>query len=336
MTLTLIIIFFIVSHLAWYALSHYKTHKPLPDEALIDGFQKAHDDILKLQAVNGLLEQSYIKANGFRLHLDVLANGNGYPTVVFIPGTSVYAQVYMELLNALCKAGFNVVAFDPRGHGRSSGPRGNYAIDDIVQDALAVVAYARKRFGGKVAVAGSSQGGIAAFYAAAKDDSLTAAVCHNVADLNGRENQVLSQIRVPFWLTPVARMLMWIYQGFAITIAFYLDLKSERLENGKSVDDYIHKDPLCVTWITFKALNSLLKTQLAKPVEEIVTPIMLIHAGKDHIFPQSYVETIYGALTCPKNYLLLKDREHLVMTNHVEEVAPATAQWLREMMGVSQ
>lgn len=332
LALTVLVVF----HLVWYALSYYKTHQPLPLAKGVQAFQKAHDDILKLMAVRDQLEERYIETNGFNLHLDILSHGVGFPTVVFIPGTSVYAQVYMAFLQNIYAAGFNVVAFDPRGHGHSSGLRGDYAVDDIVDDALAVVAYARKRFGGKVVIVGSSQGGIAAFYAAAKDSSLAGAVCHNLADLNGKENQVLSQIRVPYWFTPVARMLMRIYQGFAIPISLYLNLKIEYFKNGVRVSDYIKKDPLCVSWITFKALNSLLKTPLAKPVERIATPIMLIHSDKDHIFPQAYVENIYNKLTCPKKYLLLEDCAHLVMSNRVEEVTPAIAQWLQEIAVVSQ
>ncbi len=33
-----------------------------------------------------------------------------------------------------------------------------------------------------------------------------------------------------------------------------------------------------------------------------------------------------------KNYLLLKDREHLVMTKNVDEVARPVAAWLKEIM----
>lgn len=329
------LIVLVVFHLAWYALSYYQTRKPLPGAKIVQTFQRSHEDILKLRAARDRLEECYIDANGFRLHLDILSHGEGFPTVVFVPGTSVYAQVYMGLLSNIHAAGFNVVAFDPRGHGHSSGPRGDYAIDDIVEDTLAVISYARKRFGGKVAVVGSSQGGIVAFYAAAKADSLAAAVCHNLADLNGRENQVLSQIRVPFWLTPMVRMLMRIYQGFAIPVLLYLNLKIEYFENGERASDYIRKDPLCVSWITLRALNSLLKTPLAKPVECITTPIMLIHSDKDHIFPQAYVEKIYNKLTCAKKYLLLKDCDHLVMSNRVEEVTPVIAQWLQEIIDLS-
>jgi len=94
----------------------------------------------------------------------------------------------------------------------------------------------------------------------------------------------------------------------------------------------IKEDPLAVPWITFRALNSLLRTDLAKPVEKIRVPVMLIHAEKDTIFPQAYVEGIYNRLTCKKNYLLLKDTEHMVMTNNVPELVPPLTAWLREIL----
>jgi alpha-beta hydrolase superfamily lysophospholipase len=332
MTLALLIACLILLHLGWYLVSLQKTRPVPPDPQVVAGFQKANDAFLHLESVKGLLEESYIEANGQKLHLDVLANGNGVATIVLIPGTSVYAQTYTAFMYALCQAGFNVVGFDPRGHGRSSGRRGDYTIGGIAQDALAVVDYARRRFQGKVALVGSSQGGIAAFYAAAQDDSLDAVVCHNLADLNGRENQVLSKLRVPPWLTPAASFLMKIYRRFAFPVALYLDLEKEFLENGRSAASYVHQDPLCVNWITFRALNSLLKTPLAKPVEAITVPIMVVHAGQDNIFPQAYVEQIYNRLDCPKHFLLLKEREHLVLTNRVEEVTPAIADWLNETM----
>lgn len=325
----------LIFHLAWFTLTYFKTQKEPPEDEVIASVQAYYDDILHLKAVRDLLEEEYIETRTQRLHLDILANGKGLPTVVFIPGTSAYAQSYMALMHAISENGFNVIGFDPRGHGRSSGPRGDYAINEIATDALDVVAYARRRFNGPVVVAGSSQGGIAAFYAAAMDDSLAGAVCHNLADLNGRENQVLSKLRVPYWLTPAAQILMRIYQGFAIPISLYLDLKKEFFDDGTSVDSYIHKDPLCVTWITFRALNSLLKTPLAQPVEEIKVPIMVVHADKDNIFPQAYVEDIYQRLKCRKKFLLLKDRGHLVMTNRLEQVIPAITAWLHDVTRLS-
>jgi esterase/lipase len=75
-----------------------------------------------------------------------------------------------------------------------------------------------------------------------------------------------------------------------------------------------------------------MRTDLAKPVEKITVPVMVVHADQDSIFPQAYVEDIYNRLTCKKKYLLFKDTQHLVMTNNVDEVVPPVAQWLKEIM----
>ena len=320
-------------HVVWYAGSRMYQNRKLPDEKTIREYQ---DDmmkrILKINIDRTLVEETYINANGYKLHLSIGTAGKNAPTLVFIPGTTAYAQVYAQFLYEMDKRGFNVIGFDPRGHGQSSGPRGDYTMSGLVDDLLAVVKYARSRFGGKIVVSGSSQGAMAAFYAAAADDSLAAAVCHNIADLNGKDNIVLSQIRPPRFLLPVAAFLMNLYGSYSFPISLYLDLTKEKFVDGTDAATLIKNDPLCVSWITFRALNSLMHTDLAKPVEKIKVPIMLIHADRDTIFPQAYVEGIYNRLTCKKKYLLLKNTEHLVMTNNVDEIVPPITDWLKEIM----
>jgi esterase/lipase len=73
-------------------------------------------------------------------------------------------------------------------------------------------------------------------------------------------------------------------------------------------------------------------TDLAKPVEKITVPVMLIQAEKDTIFPSNYVENIFNRLTCKKKYLFFKNTQHLVMTNNVDEVVPPITVWLKEVM----
>lgn len=321
-----------VFHLAWYYGSRIYQGRRLPSDTVIRQNQDHFIQRLHIVIDRNALEETFIDANGYRLHLMVFPRAENTPIIVMIPGTSVYALHYIQFMYDMYKQGYTVIGFDPRGHGQSSGPRGNYTISGIVDDALAVVKYARGRFGGKVVLAGSSQGGMAAFYAAARDDELAAAVCHNIADLNGRDNLVLSQIRPPLFLIPVCEYLMNIYANYSFPISLYLDLKKEKLPDGTDAAAFVKADPLATTWITFRALNSLLHTDMAKPVEKITVPIMLIHAGKDNIFPQAYVESIFNRLTCRKKYLLFKDREHLVMTNNVDEVVPPVTAWLKEVM----
>jgi alpha-beta hydrolase superfamily lysophospholipase len=327
-----ILLVVVVFHIGWYAVSHKVQNEKLPDEASVQAaFEKLLADE-KIMIDRNSFTETFIEANGVKLHLDVFTVGESAPTVVFIPGTSVYAKFYIELMYKLYRHGFNVVGFDPRGHGLSSGLRGDYTIQEIVEDTLAVVKYARERFGGKVAVAGSSQGGIVAFYAAALDDSLAAAVCHNLADLNGRDNLILSQLRPPVFMVPLAGFLAGLYQSYSVPVFLYLDLTKEHSKNGTDAKTLIKSNPVTVKWITIRALGSLLQTDLARPVEKITVPVMIVHSENDSIFPRNYVEDIFNRLTCRKEYLYFEDKEHLVMTNDVDEVVPPIAAWLKKIM----
>lgn len=328
----IVLLIVVLFHVAWYAVSRSFQNEKIPDDATA---QAAFDKYLKDEKINidpHAFTETSVEANGIKLHLDVFSKGQSLPTVVFIPGTSVYSKFYIEIMYKMYLRGFNVVGFDPRGHGLSSGLRGDYTINEIVDDTLAVVKFARERFGGPVAVVGSSQGGIAAFYAAARDDSLAAAVCHNLADLNGKDNLILSQFRPPEFMVPLAQFLAGLYQHFSVPVFLYLDLTRERTRTGTDVKTLIENNPVTVKWITIRALGSLMKTDLAKPVEKINVPVMLVHAENDTIFPRAYVEDIFNRLTCPKKYLFFKNTEHLVMTNNVDEVVPPIDAWLREIM----
>lgn len=325
--------YLVLLHALWYAASRIITRRNPPSEREIKAFRQDEKHLFSIiDDVQDILEQPTIQVCGVPVSLTILAREKGRPTLVFVPGTSVYAQLYTGFLKAMYDEGFNVVSFDPRGHGRSGGPRGDYTFGGIVDDALAVCAYARERFGDNVAIAGSSQGGMAAFYAAARDNSLKAAVCHNLADLNGSDNLVLARFTMPAPLTPLALKVLDFYKDFAFPSALYLDLTKEFLPDGRDAAGFLKKDPLAVTWFTFRALRSLVMTPLPKPVEKITVPVMVIHSDRDHIFPQDYVEDIYRRLSGPKEFLLLKDREHLIMTNNVDEVAPSVVAWLKKTM----
>jgi alpha-beta hydrolase superfamily lysophospholipase len=326
------ILIIVAFHVCWYVTSRTIMHKKLPSEAIIQDTLNNYMKTMKISIDRNSLVETSLDANGIKLHLDVFAVGKNAPTVVFIPGTSVYTKMYIEFMYKMYIQGYNVVGFDPRGHGLSSGLRGDYTINEIVDDTLAVVKYARERFGGKVALVGSSQGGMVAFYAAARDNSIAAAVCHNFADLNGKDNLVLSQIRPPLFMVPLAEFMTGLYKNFSVPVSFYLDLSKEKAKDGTDASTLINNNPIAVKWITFRALGSLMHTDLAKPVEKITVPIMLIQAEKDTIFPNDYVENIFNRLTCKKKYLFFKNTEHLVMTNNVDEVVPPIAKWLKEVM----
>jgi len=272
-------------------------------------------------------------SEGLKLHLTIFPGPPGAPAVVFVPGTSIYALAYAEFMYKLSKRGFSVIGFDPRGHGLSEGKRGSYTIPELVRDTGAVINYTREKYGRDIFLAGSSQGGIVAFYTAAGDHRLRGAVCHNVADLADPDsvrltsNPTLSRVVKPL-LGPLARLR----PDFPIPISLYLDLSLEKTKFFGDARKFIDQDPLALKSISLKAMASLANTPLPVPIEKIPTPIMVLHGEKDLIFPLDYVQKIYQRLPEPKNFYLAKDRPHLLLIDYVDDVLPAVEKWMREMM----
>ena len=273
-----------------------------------------------------------VVSDGLKLNLEVIATDRGRPVFVFVPGTSVYSLLYSEFLLALADRGYNIVGVDPRGHGRSEGASGSYTIAELVADARAAVGYARERFNDRIALAGSSQGGIVAFYVAATDEKLAGVVCHNAADLADPASARLT--RNP-GLSRVMKPLLPIFAALApelkIPISLYLDLAAEPMRGFGNAKVFLDQDPLAYKSIRLKGLASLASAPLPRPIEQITTPVQILHAGRDNIFPQDYVESIYNRLTCKKSLKIYPDLPHLILTEHVDIVAPDVVEWLEEI-----
>ncbi|MFC7303043.1 alpha/beta fold hydrolase [Streptomyces monticola] len=79
-----------------------------------------------------------VLANGVDHHVRRLPPGGrtGAPTVVFLHGAFIdsLASYYFTLGPEFAAAGFDVVLYDLRGHGRSARPATGYAVEDFVAD----------------------------------------------------------------------------------------------------------------------------------------------------------------------------------------------------------
>ena len=279
-------------------------------------------------------EQAWITSGAVKLHLDVIEVDKKRPTVVFMPGTNAYAILYGEFLSGLADQGYNIVGFDPRGHGRSGGARGSYTMPELMSDYRAAIRYARARFGDPVVLSGSSQGGIASFYLAAEGYPIAGAVCHNVADLGDPRsveltaNPTLSRFAKPFLMFN-SRLL----PEFKVPMTFYIKLADEPIRELGNSKDLLRTGPLLVPFIRLKGMASLGSEPLPCPVEEITTPVMIIHGEKDVIFPQSYIEYIYNRLTCKKALKVYQGCHHYIVFDHVDKVLPDVTAWLEDICG---
>ena len=324
----------------WGAFSYRIMNKPIPTEDEAREHGRTLMRKVGLEEYYGTWEEEWLPLEGRRLALYHFRSREGDPVVVFVPGTGIYALVYVELLCKLSRHGFNVVGFDPRGHGMSSGKRGVYILSELVEDTLAVVDHAISVYGDRVAVSGSSQGGMVAFYAAAAEPRLKAAVCHNVIAPDEPDNERMTRWPafygplLRFSKAPVVQSLMSTPLGkMMVPVSAYLDLKREPCLRFPDLHRFFKEDLLAVNWVSLSALASLGATPMKVRVEEIKTPVMVIHSGGDNIFPEDYVRRVYDRLTCEKEFLYLPGKPHLVTIDYVDEIVPPMAEWLKKVMG---
>src|SRR5215211_555050 len=91
--------------------------------------------------------------------------------VVILHGASSAKESHFDFARGCRADGIAALAYDARGHGRSKGPFGPGALDDV----SAMVELLRGRVD-RVALRGSSMGAFQAIHAAARDPSLCAVV----------------------------------------------------------------------------------------------------------------------------------------------------------------
>jgi len=277
-------------------------------------------------------EGDTVVSDGLALHLDIIDVDRQRPTLVFMPGTNAYAMLYGDFLTTLADRGHNIVGFDPRGHGRSQGARGSYTLSELVTDLRSVIAYARERFGDPVVVAGSSQGGITAFYLAAMGDPVAGVICHNAADLGDPDSVRLTRFpRIGRLLKPVLPRLARVFPELPVPMTAYLDLGLEPVRNMGNAREVLYWDPLLVPFVRLKTMASLGGEPLARPVEEIEVPVMILQAGRDTIFPTDYIEKLYARLSCQKSLKVYPDLPHYMIVDHVDELADDVVEWIEHI-----
>lgn len=293
-----------------------------------DYFQYMIDE-LGFPDIIHLFKSELIDSGDLKLNIDIYTVAPDAPTVVFVPGTSVYGLCYAELLYEIGKQGYNIIAMDPRGHGRSEGSRGDYSIEELMHDVENVVAFAKQRFNNKVSLMGSSQGGIISFYLAAKDIEVDSIICQNFADLAWEETHTIARYPALAKIgQPIIRALGKAFPKVKVSTLSYLDLKSIKVKYFGNLHRFIVDDPFAITKISLRAARSLVKAKMAKPVEAIKIPLFVFQGDKDIVFPLSYTEKIYNRLNCPKQLKVYPNCDHAIMVENVDLIKQDLIDWL--------
>jgi pimeloyl-ACP methyl ester carboxylesterase len=271
----------------------------------------------------------YFVSDGLQIHVDVLVHDKNAPTIVFIPGTAIYALCYSEFLFKLHLRGFNVVGFDPRGHGRSEGARGDYTVDELMRDAHSAISYAINKFNDNVSLMGSSQGGIVSLYMAAKDSRLKGVVYQNFADLTAPDAAKLTRFpRLSKYLRPLLLNFGGVMPNTPIPIEAYLDLELVKIKHFGNMKNFVNQDPLALHHVSFRALQSLASTPLPKPLHKIEVPVMVFQGTADSIFSVEMTQNIFDQLECKKHFELFEGQDHAIIAEVPDLILPSIVNWL--------
>ncbi len=289
------------------------------------------------EEIKKVIKEDYITSQGLKIHLDIYEDDQSSDrTVIFIPGTAMYSRFYAEFCYNLFKKRFRVVVMDMPGHGLSGGKRGHFTMKIFTKTTYDVNSYVLEKYGDKVVIMGSSLGGITTLYSAANDDNrLKGAICHNAALFDEKAYKKIIPIKgILRILLPMVPIASGIVPKMRFSVWLYLDpRKLAKKEELLNKIDYIMNDDLITDKYTAKAIRAQQKDAMAKKIEEIKTPVMIIDGDEDILFSVEYMTELYERLTCENKSLeIIKNASHLIFQENIDEVLERIVPWLEKVL----
>ena len=231
--------------------------------------------------------------NGIAYNLWFPPGDEPAPAVIVFHGAGSRKENHADFARAALAHGFVALTFDNRGHGETEGALGPGVIADL-QRLARFVAERPEVDRRRVAVRGSSMGGLLAIHMAAASDAVAAAV----AICPAAERMMLTSVR------PVA-------EGKPPPPGTYLD--------SMQIDAMA-----LVAWLE--------EHEVGDAVERLGDkPLLLIHAKGDEQVPYQHSEELYARAAEPKRLLLLEGGDHR-SAQHDAELQGESLRWLARVM----
>ena len=212
---------------------------------------------------------------GARLFVRAAApSQRGRATVIITHGLGEHSGRYGHVAGALVKCGFDVVGWDLRGHGRSSGVRGDLTAYRVFLDDLREIHRVHAVEGQPVFFFGHSLGGqITLRFLEEQTVS-----CHGAIVAS-------PWLRLaddpPWWKLALARLAMRCWPGFIQNTGNRLELMSRDVAHLASFPD-LHLVHHRISARMYFALHSAGEQALAE-AEKVKTPLLLLHGDADPV-----------------------------------------------------
>jgi uncharacterized protein len=233
------------------------------------------------------------RVDGIAYHLWLPVAGDPAPAVIVFHGAGSQKENHADYARAALAHGFAALTFDNRGHGETEGLLGPGVIADL-QRLARFVAERPEVDERRVAVRGSSMGGLLAIHMAAASDAVAAVV----AICPASEKMMLTSVR------PVA-------EGKPPPPGSYLE--AMRIDANA-----------LVAWLE--------EHEVGDAVERLGDkPLLLIHAKGDEQVAYQHSEELHARAAEPKRLLLLEGGDHR-SAQHDAELQGESLRWLARVM----
>lgn len=241
--------------------------------------------------------------DGCQLHcLDYFPEQPAHSGVVFMHGLGEHSGRYARLAAFFCERGFAVRTYDHRGHGQSSGKRGDIPhANALLDDANDIIRHWQVSCPQTVKqqlLLGHSMGGLFAAQLA-----LTAT--HSFDGL------VLSAPALAIYMNVIERALLKVLTSIAPGLTLSNGLKTQYLSHDTEVVTAYRNDDLVHDRISARLLNSMLETMATVQAQapSLNLPTLLLVAGEDKLVDSS--GSLAFAQASPSDYLRLHSYETL-------------------------
>jgi acylglycerol lipase len=254
-------------------------------------------------------------------------DGTPKAAVAFVHGLGEHIGRFAHVGAAFSAAGYALMGFDLRGHGRSDGPRGHTpSVEAYMQDIDLLLEHVHSRYPGlPTFLYGHSLGGILVLnYGLQRKPDLKAVIATSPALHAGLEKQ------------PAKVFLAKVLGSLAPTMLMSSGLDTSMLSHDPEVERLYVSDPLVHDKVSLGFGKVMLGANqwALQHASEFPLPLLLVHGTDDQIaYPSSSQE--FAAALGSKAKLVLWD--HLYHETHNEpqkaEVLRTTIQWMDEQLG---
>lgn len=290
-----------------------------------------------LQRAEKLVKPVKVASTGVEIHMDVYEQPQkGAPVLIFNHGAAGYCKLFVELALLYFDLGYTVVLPDQRGQGLSGGSRGDYTVQECVQNICDVATWAKEKYAAPIYMAGGSMGGALTYYAAAAGAPVEKIACLNLFNCgNGVDGLELSRFSFITNFPMLFKLMIWLMNVLQFVrfprmryswFGRFNRLMDDRDTGFQKLWD---ADPVPPRLISLRSLSSMLNIPPAIPFAENTIPTLVINQAQDRMVDPYVTYRNYLKLGGKKQYLEISYGHWSSKMEFWKIIVAASDQWFK-------